>query len=579
MKAWHNLPIAAKIIIIGTGIIAVFSLVIFVYLLPKMEESIFAKKEEKLKDIVASVYAYADKLNADAVSGKITLEEAQTRTADMARSVRYGDDNKDYIWINDYFPKIIVHPFSPELEGKDVTSVTDKNPDNPIYLFQEFAKIALTDAKSGFVTYTWQWKDDPTKTVPKISYVKAFEPWKWVIGTGIYIEDFKAEIFTLKRNLIIISVSTMLVTLIFLFLFSRAITGGITLLESKIRLLQSGDLTLRLSSRYEDEIGRMITSFSELTRHMREIIIEVINTVETLSSSSVEMSASADTFAKSSQQQAASSEEITATIEQISGGVENISAEVSGQLENVGAIQKQITSLNGELGDINAQIQSTKNLATEMSTVAKAGENSLRLMSDNMSNINSSSQEMKNIIGIINDISDRINLLSLNASIEAARAGDAGRGFAVVADEISKLAEQTAQSIKEIGKRIKENETEIGKFSSNAEDVIQLLNSIVEGVIQINGMTDKVATTMLSGLSANTRILEDFAGFKKRAEMITTATGEQKIAMDEMVKTVADIAGTAQHTASTSEEIAASAGDLANIAETLKGKVEFFKVK
>jgi methyl-accepting chemotaxis protein len=579
MKAWHNLPIVAKIITIGCGIIAVFSAVIFIYMLPKMEESILAKKKEKLQDIVSTISSVADKLNNDVITGRITIEDAQNRVTYIAKSIRFGDDKKDYIWINDYYPKMIAHPFLPDLEGKDVTLITDKNKESPIYLFQEFVKIANSEQKSGFLTYTWQWKDDANKIVPKLSFVEAYEPWKWIIGTGIYIEDFRDEIFALKRNLAIITIGSMLFSLIFIFFISKNISGGIKNLESKLRILRGGDLTVRLNNRYNDEIGSMINSFNELSHHMKEIIIEVMNTVETLSSSSVEMAASADSFAKNSQMQAASSEEITATIEEISGGVENISFEVSDQLVKVSSIQQKINSLNGELNNINTQIQSTKNLTVDITTLAKAGENSLRMMSDNMININTSSQEMKNIINIINDISDKINLLSLNAAIEAARAGNAGRGFAVVADEISKLADQTAQSIKEIGQRIKENESEIGKFSINVEGVLKLLNSIVDGIVHINTMTDGVATTMLSGLSSNTQILEEFAGFKQRAEMISTATTEQKTAIDEMVKTVSDIAGTAQNTASSSEEIAASAEELSGIAELLKNKVEFFKVR
>ena len=111
--------------------------------------------------------------------------------------------------------------------------------------------------------------------------------------------------------------------------------------------------------------------------------------------------------------------------------------------------------------EMGQKTRDTSSLTESISDQARTGSKSLEDMNESITKISASSGEVKNIIGIINDISDKINLLSLNAAIEAARAGEAGRGFAVVADEISKLADQTAQSIKGISDLIRENDSEI----------------------------------------------------------------------------------------------------------------------
>jgi methyl-accepting chemotaxis protein len=235
-------------------------------------------------------------------------------------------------------------------------------------------------------------------------------------------------------------------------------------------------------------------------------------------------------------------------------------------------------SLSLTISEMNRRVDETRVLAGNMSSTAKASEGYLSNMSVNMEKISRSSKEMQSIIGIINDISDKINLLSLNAAIEAARAGESGRGFAVVADEISKLAEQTAQSIKGIATHISQNESETQSFSGNVAEVLRTINAILEGINSINLKANSVFDAMNEGIAANRAIAAEFADLQQRADVIHTATREQRTAMEEMIKSVANISSSSQATASSSEEIASSAEELSAIAETLKGKVDFFKL-
>ena len=132
--------------------------------------------------------------------------------------------------------------------------------------------------------------------------------------------------------------------------------------------------------------------------------------------------------------------------------------------------------------ETSAMIRETAEVSTQISLKAREGEQSMTGMNSAMTRIIQSSEEMTGIVKIINDISERINLLSLNAAIEAARAGDAGRGFAVVADEISKLADQTASSIKSIDTLIRTNESEIGKGNQNVGAAVEKINYIISDI-------------------------------------------------------------------------------------------------
>lgn len=362
------------------------------------------------------------------------------------------------------------------------------------------------------------------------------------------------------------------------FIISRKITRPLLAIVGNAEEVSKGNLSLEeVKMNSADEVGMLAISFNRMTANLRDFVDKVSKSSDQLSASSVELSSTADTFSKTSQGQAASTEEITATIEEVSGGVESIANDVNTQFERIKEEQASVLSLNEDILEMSSRVEKASSVTDQIADLTNSGEASLKSMSENMEKINSSSQEMKNIIGIINDISDKINLLSLNAAIEAARAGDAGRGFAVVADEISKLADQTATSIKEIGSKINENESETLKFSENVREVLSILNSIIDGVSSVRTTTDAVAETMRGGLDKNRLVINGFMELKKRAENINIAITEQKTAMDEMVRSVAEITTSAQTTAAASEEIASSSEELSGMADILKGEVNFFK--
>lgn len=175
---------------------------IFLVVIPQFENIIMDRKREMIRELTNSTISMIEKWHSLEKEGKLSTSDAQSFAKQFVKNLRYGEDKKDYFWVTDLVPRMIVHPYRIELEGKSLEKFEDSHGK---FLFVEMVNVVQKNGE-GFVDYMWQWKDDSLKVVPKLSYVKKFDPWNWVVGTGIYIEDVKQEISNLERNIISISI-------------------------------------------------------------------------------------------------------------------------------------------------------------------------------------------------------------------------------------------------------------------------------------------------------------------------------------------------------------------------------------
>ncbi len=170
--------------------IILFAGMIFLYLIPAFEKVMMERKRNLIHEMTASVYSLLEYYHTLERNGDLEKPEAQEQARAAINTIRYGHDLKDYFWITDKVPVMITHPYRPDLNGQDLTGFYDSKGKA---IFVEFVKAVANDGES-YVEYMWQWNDDSTRIVPKLSYVRLFEPWEWVVGTGIYVEDVRMEI-------------------------------------------------------------------------------------------------------------------------------------------------------------------------------------------------------------------------------------------------------------------------------------------------------------------------------------------------------------------------------------------------
>jgi len=376
-------------------------------------------------------------------SGATTLEEAQQQAQHHIKNLRYGPDGKDYLWINDYHPKMIMHPYKSSLNGKDLSKFKDPN---GVFLFNEMVEVVKKDG-AGFVDYHWQWKDDATRLEPKISYVRGFKKWNWIVGSGIYVNDIKNKVL-----------SDILTTFLFILLFLIITSFVIFWLVSK----------------------KIINPMLILSNNLENISSSVGTTSEQVSISSNKLATSAN-------EQASSIEETSASLEEIDRMVNR----------NVENAQKATT------------------VVQEVKEFSEKGNISMQDLLSSMTDILDSNDKIQNLVAIIEEISQKTNiindivfktqLLSFNASIEAARAGQYGKGFAVVAEEVGNLAQMSgsaaqeissiaSQSVKNAERIVNENKDKVNKGNDLVKKVAEVLQEIVKSAETVAVSTEEIHT-------------------------------------------------------------------------------------
>ncbi len=202
-KGWTRVRAGAALIWLrmalpAIGASALFVVLIFCVLIPSYRDSLMAARREALRAQTTLASAILDSYHSRELEGELTREVAQRRAAGLIRTLRYGPEGKDYFWINDTRPYMVMHPYRPDLEGQDLSTYRDPN---GAALFLDAVRVTREHG-AGYIGYVWQWQDDPRLPSRKISYVEAFEPWGWIVGTGMYVDDVHGEIAAITRGLV-----------------------------------------------------------------------------------------------------------------------------------------------------------------------------------------------------------------------------------------------------------------------------------------------------------------------------------------------------------------------------------------
>lgn len=546
MSSGKPVSIRAKFLWL-TGITVLSLVVLFAVVLYTEKSLLLQDRQEKVRNLVEAAYGVVEHFGQAAKEGKLSEDDARQAALATLRALRY--DKVEYFWVNDMTPRVLMHPIKPELEGKDMSGTKDAKGK---VLFVEFVRI-VKEQGAGFVDYLWP-KPGFQDPVDKISYVKGYAPWGWVIGSGIYLDDvnaiFKQEALKfLGWGLAIgglISISLFMVRRNLL-----ALLGGEPREATAItKRIAAGDLTADIRTEPGDNTS-LIASMKEMQDTLRNMIGEVVADAEQVSSAatqllhaSEEVSGTAREQSEAASSMAAAMEEMTVSIDQVAENAREAHA---------------ISSQSGEHSHEGTVV--IHNAAEEMRHIAQAVQSSSAIIEE----LGRQSDQITSIVNTIKEIADQTNLLALNAAIEAARAGEQGRGFAVVADEVRKLAERTSLSTQEIASTI--NKIQAGTRSA--------VSSMEQGVAQVE---KGVELANQAGISIN-EIHEASQRVTTVVNDITGSIREQGTASADIAKSIERIAQMSEESVNAINHSADAARHLQQLSHSLQGAVSRFKTR
>ncbi|UCZ55907.1 DUF294 nucleotidyltransferase-like domain-containing protein [Desulfurispirillum indicum] len=200
--------------------ILLFLFSILFLVIPATENALISERQETTRQLTETAWSVLKDMHMEYERGAVSEASAKEIASNVIRTMRYGEDGKDYFWLLDQQPRMLAHPHRPDLEGQDVSDFEDCQGKR---LFAEFAELTRSQ-HSGFVDYHWQTRDQDG-IAPKISYVKLFEPWGWIVGTGIYVDDVRHDIQKMTENTLLISLGiTFVIAGIVLFVVVQGIT-------------------------------------------------------------------------------------------------------------------------------------------------------------------------------------------------------------------------------------------------------------------------------------------------------------------------------------------------------------------
>jgi methyl-accepting chemotaxis protein len=316
--------------------------------------------------------------------------------------------------------------------------------------------------------------------------------------------------------------------------------------------ISEGDLrnTEETGTHATDEIGKVQDSVGKMALTLRDIVGQITSTTDSLAASSEQLSATTDELTRGAREQ-------SAQVDQAATAATELSQTILDVARNAGAAAEEAKESSRLGTDGKGKVDQT---VAGMNRIADTVEG----LSGMIQSLGESSQQIGQIIGVINDIADQTNLLALNAAIEAARAGEQGRGFAVVADEVRKLAERTGTATHEISAMIQKIQSETSESVLNMEVGRGEVSRGVAFAEEARVAMDRIVIS--SGRSL------------QMIERIATASEQQSAAASQVSASMESVANVTRSTLNATEQISVSTQDLAHMAASLRQTAEFFRL-
>jgi len=507
--------------------------------------NLMEEKRAKLHDFVDSAVSISQNYYEEAQAGRLSEAEAKQRALKAIQHMRYN--GSEYIWVNDYQHNFVMHPVKPELNGTSGYSVSDAD---GIYLIRNMVALGKNNGE-GFLRYRWD-KPGTTSAEQKLSFIKAFKPWQWIFGSGMYLDDFQNELSRLAFKLALAGIAVLVVLLVFLLVIATSIVTPIAKTVERMREISSGDgdLTVQITKEGNDEISVLAMQFNEFVGKIRALVKDVGESIQTVAEAAETLNTATTNSAKNMLTQQSETEQVATAMHEMSTAAHEI------------ARNAEIASSNAE--EAKAESVKSRNIVTEALVVIDELANDMDSTTQAIDQLKSETENIGNVLTVIQGIAEQTNLLALNAAIEAARAGEQGRGFAVVADEVRALAQKTQQSTQEINEMI-------NRLQEGATTAVSAMNQSLT-------KTRTTVETSHNAESALDLVSQAINAINDMNSQIAVASEEQSHVAEEINVNVSNIATLSEENRENSDKVLSLSESLQQSGSTLREAANRFRV-
>jgi methyl-accepting chemotaxis protein len=509
-----------------------------------------------------------------AQSGELPVDKAKELARAAVRGMTY-DAGTNYVFIYDFDGVRLAHRPAPQTEGTNQIGLKDAN---GVAFIGELIKAAKRGGGEVFYQFP---RPNTQVPIPKVSYAAAFEPWGWMIGTGVYIDDIDAAFYSNVKSSLLIVAMLVSITGFVALAVTRSITTPLKLIDAALaKVRQTDDYNVAIPFVSRNELGRAVKGINDLfeaqvearkrasEQALRDAELKEKDELQRRKEKAEEaararrqnamdeltmdfnrsVSEVLKTLARSSESLRLSSEEMKivahGTSEQVAA-VASAAEEAATNVQTVAAAAEELSASSNEIGRL---VSSSREInLSAVNEAERAGQT--------VAGLNTASQKIGEIVGLINAISSKTNLLALNATIEAARAGEAGKGFAVVANEVKALANQSAKATEDIQRQIDE-------VQAAAREAAEILGGISDVIVRVNESSALVVDTVNQQLGASTEIARNVA--------------EASAGTDEVTRNIAGVSRNAQKTGQMADTVQRAAQEVSGEASAIEREIANF---
>jgi methyl-accepting chemotaxis protein len=444
---------------------------------------------------------------------------------------------------------ILAHPKSEHIMKLDVTSIGEMAAIN----------THMMAGDTGVEEYTF-------KGVQKIAGFAPVGVNGWSISATQNQDEFLAASHSIRNANILVSLIAGLLTAAVVFFAARTIVRPINAAVAGLKDIAQGegDLTMRLEASSRDEVGELAKWFNVFIEKLQGIIRDIAGGVDTLSSSSTELSAISEQMTQGIQTVSDKSNTVSAAAEEMSANMNNVAAAMEQSATNTNMVATASEEMSSTIDEIAKNAEKARGISDEAAHKASSA-------STNMDQLGEAANSIGKVIETITDISEQVNLLALNATIEAARAGEAGKGFAVVANEIKELAKQTAAATQDI-------KDKIGAIQGTTSMTVGQISEITQVITEVNDVVSNIATAVEQQSAATKEIATNVAQASQGIQEVNENVNQSSSVSGEISEDIAGVSVSMNEMSTSSSQVNLSAQELSKLSENLKSLVDQFKI-